>query len=413
MSIDGRIAKEIKKKNERRIEESSGNSFLGASLFEPVAPKKPIEFGFDKNDVNSFEFPIAIGNTIYEIKRDGFGIDVIIDDEIRLFSLNGNRWNLDCFPELHNGLKQLPRGYYRGEVFGLSPNEFCRFTALQEFMAIQKRPKMNVEDNLHEIVERYPLRLEFFDILRHEDSSMLLKPFWKRRKLLEQIVPIEKHIGLVPQLKAESKDDLLSIFTWALEKGYEGLVGKDLESHYIPGSRDTDWIKLKNFTTVDLAVLGFYETDSSLKAGKPFSAVLVGSYNKKTGKFETLAKIKIGKKDDAVKIGELVSKAIHTNCKYDSIFKDHSSIIFNPMIAKENKKIPFKLIDYGADDNIIILEIQILDVTYSENWHSCGLNEDEKKAHSLRIPTFVQIRSDKNKHQDVTSTEEIRSLHFG
>ena len=71
---------------------------------------------------------------------------------------------------------------------------------------------------------------------------------------------------------------LFLLYSFAIKNCY-------LNSLYLPGSRTDDWIKLKEFLTLDLAVLGLYETESSSKNEKLFSSMLVGTYNSKSGKF--------------------------------------------------------------------------------------------------------------------------------
>lgn len=75
----------------------------------------------------------------------------------------------------------------------------------------------------------------------------LLRPYvrWKAHsmQLSEQVV-VEPH----PQGKPPSEDHTIEIMNWldrAMAKGYEGVMLKSLNAPYVPGSRDTDWQKLK------------------------------------------------------------------------------------------------------------------------------------------------------------------------
>ena len=79
---------------------------------------------------------------------------------------------------------------------------------------------------------------------------------------------------------------------------------------------------------------------------------------------------------------------------------------------KIKRKIPERIVSYNPND-VAIAEVQVLDVTYKDNWHSCGLEYDGKHAHSLRIPTFVQLRTDKTRQQDVTTTQQIHKFYTG
>jgi len=399
-SINHKMASKIlrerdKKQARRRRERIELKDF---DMKFPVAPKKPSEFKFDKDNIDSFEYPVAIGNRVIEKKSDGYCVLLSVNNEIKMYSSNLNEWDIRCFPEVSGELVKLPHGYYHGELLGLKNAD--RFTSLDEYTAIQKRPKTNINDVTKELIEKYPLKIDIFDSLIIEDKAMLSKPLVKRRAVLEDMIEETEHVNLIHQWKVNNKEDLQKLFLWAIDNNYEGLIAKDPLSFYVPGSRDNDWIKLKEFLTLDLAVLGFYSTESSKRLGKPFAAVLVGSYNTETCKFETVAKVKIG----AIKKQEEIYQRIkHLLCdKADNV-------VFSPEMLKIKKKIPEKVVKYGSD--IVILEVQTQDITYNGNWHSCGL--ENEKAHSLRLPTFKQLRKDKTRISDVTTTQQIHDYYFG
>ncbi|MBI2129386.1 hypothetical protein HYU07_04055, partial [Candidatus Woesearchaeota archaeon] len=371
-----------------------------------IAPKKVAEFSFDKNDATTFHYPIAIGNTIAEKKSDGFCVLLSIDrkcnEKIKMFSSSLNEWNPECFPELTKGMLKLPSGYYHGELLGLPTHE--NFTSLDEFTAVENRPKTSAKNLTKELIEKYPLKLDIFDALIIENRPLLSRQLKVRRAILEEVVDRTKNLSLIQQWDMTNKEGLQQLFLQAISNNYEGLVAKDPLSFYVPGSRDSDWIKLKEFLTLDLVVLGFYETPESRKAGKPFSAILVGSYNGETGKYETLAKVKVSAKKDQEDICKKARNIVNVNGDYEKTVNAHGGIAFNPSMSKIKRKIPERIV--GMQDPVIV-EVQVQDITYSDNWHSCGLGYDNERAHSLRIPTFKQIRKDKTRIEDITTTQQI------
>jgi ATP-dependent DNA ligase len=376
------IKQEIKKKEERRKKEK----IQDFDTHFPVAPKKPCEFKFEKEDTVSFEYPIAIGNTIAEKKSDGFCVHVYKTmNDIKLYSSQSNEWNPECFPEIIKGLAKQPNGYYHGEILGINPGT-GRFTSLDEFTAIQKRPKLNSSDLTRELLETYPLKLDIFDVLVMDNKILAKNPLSERRYALEQRVQQGKHINLIQQWNVGNKEELQKLFLDVIDMNYEGLIAKDPDSLYIPGSRDTDWIKLKEFTTLDLAVLGFYSTPES--------------YNSDTKMFETVAKVKVGSKTDQ---DEIYSKVSHL------LTDKANNIVLNDAMYGIERKIPEQIVQYASD--IAVIEVQTQDITHSETWHSCGL--ENGKAHSLRIPTFKQVRKDKSRVQDVTTTQQIKEYYAG
>jgi ATP-dependent DNA ligase len=235
------------------------------------------------------------------------------------------------------------------------------------------------------------------------NKSLLYLPFAERRSVLEETLLESQHVNLAKQLHVANASETHSTFLDAINNHYEGLIAKDPCSLYVPGSRDNDWIKLKEFTTLDLAVLGIYETAESIKAGKLFSAILCGSYNTDLNKFETVVKVKVGAVED--------QEQIYSRIK-DSLWEvnDSKLILFNPDMYKIQRKIPKKIVEYTRS-NIAIVEIKTLDVTYSHNWHSCGLSYDTIHSHSLRLPTFVRLREDKTKRSDITTSQQMHNLY--
>ena len=66
--MNAKAKREIVKKEKRRPEEFELASDFQMSLDSPVKPKKPNEFNFDKEDIDSFSYVTDIGNSILEKK---------------------------------------------------------------------------------------------------------------------------------------------------------------------------------------------------------------------------------------------------------------------------------------------------------------------------------------------------------
>ena len=102
---------------------------------------------------------------------------------------------------------------------------------------------------------------------------------------------------------------------------------------------------------------------------------------------------------------------METGSVYENAVKAYDKIIFNPSMQKIKRKIPDKIVKYDSSNNLAVIEVQTQDVTYTENWHTCGLDYDNKRAHSLRIPTFKHLRKDKSKIQDITTTQQVHEYY--
>ena len=79
-----------------------------------------------------------------------------------------------------------------------------------------------------------------FDVLELGGKDLRKEPLRKRRKLLEELVVGARMILPARRLS----DNGLKAWTQAVHRGYEGMVGKDPESPYVPG-RTLKWLKVK------------------------------------------------------------------------------------------------------------------------------------------------------------------------
>jgi bifunctional non-homologous end joining protein LigD len=85
-----------------------------------------------------------------------------------------------------------------------------------------------------------PPMLMVFDILHHSGRDLTNRPLNERRRRLEDLVAGGERILPVRRLAANG----LEAWQEVLEKGYEGMVGKDDGSFY-PGGPTKLWLKVK------------------------------------------------------------------------------------------------------------------------------------------------------------------------
>lgn len=182
-----------------------------------------------------------------------------------------------------------------GEVVAI--NEATgRYLAFQVLM--HRRRKHGIKN----AVKNYPVSFFCFDILHSLGEDLTMKPYKKRREILEQALRVGGMIHLVPR---ELTDDPMKIDRFmqkALAKGCEGLVIKNIDSPYRAGAREFSWIKLKReytagFTeTFDLVIIGaFY--GRGRRVGK-YGAFLLAAYDAVGDKFKTVCKIGTGFTDE-------------------------------------------------------------------------------------------------------------------
>jgi ATP-dependent DNA ligase len=173
----------------------------------------------------------------YEPKYDGFRAIVFVEGEPTMIQSRGGKPLQRYFPEL-----RFPPGRYvvDGEIVIDDPE------GGQDFGALQNRIHP-AKSRIDMLAEQTPAHYVAFDLLAFEDESWLDRPFEERRAKLETLAPSELTVTPLTRDPAEAEP-------W-LRSG-EGVVAKDLRSHYRPGER-VGMAKIKRVRTIDAVVAGW------------------------------------------------------------------------------------------------------------------------------------------------------------
>lgn len=198
---------------------------------------------------------------LFEPKWDGFRCLAYLEKQgTRLQSRNG----VDLtghFPELsrlHRQIMSIP-AVLDGEIIVFHEGREL-FHVLQQKM--RKAPKTSPDPR------EIPALFIAFDILYCQGESLLHLPLEKRKLLLSQSVTTNEYL-LVNGYVQEAG---VAFFQAAVVQGREGVMGKKLDSPYLPGKRTRLWVKIKPLRTVEAIVIGFipkpYRTFASLALGQ-------------------------------------------------------------------------------------------------------------------------------------------------
>jgi ATP-dependent DNA ligase len=174
---------------------------------------------------------------VYEPKWDGFRALAFVDgDDVFLQSRNGKPLRR-YFPEL-----TFPPGRY------VLDGEIVLFDAdgRQDFDALGQRVHP-AESRIRMLAERTPTRFIAFDLLAHEDASLLDLPQHERRARLEALV--DAPVDLTPMAV-----DPADAQPWL--QGAEGVIAKERDAPYRPGER-VGMVKIKRVRTMDAVVVGW------------------------------------------------------------------------------------------------------------------------------------------------------------
>jgi DNA ligase-1 len=285
------------------------------------------------------------------------------------------------YPDIVEGLKKQVRKecILDGEMIAVGRDG--KYLPFQE--TVQRKRKYDIL----EMMAQVPLKYFTFDILSLEGENLLDKPNKARWGKLEKTVRKGEVIKLMPRILVHSEKEIADYFYAAIKCGTEGIFVKRLDAGYKSGSRDFNWIKYKKSydqtgeaDTIDAVVMG-YDAGEGKRSGFGIGGFLIGVYDKKNDKFQTIAKIGTGLKDDEW-------RELYTKCKtYNLKFKPENYEVSKQMEC-----------DFWVKP-VMVVEIKCDEITKSP-MHTTG--------YALRFPRLVSFRE--IKVEEAATPDEIKRL---
>ncbi len=98
----------------------------------------------------------------------------------------------------------------------------------------------------------FEFRPYIFDILLFNGQPIYRLPLHERHRILRETLPGDL---IVASLENPTICELRDFFKRAINQGHEGLMIKNIESPYRPGSRGKHWLKVKKKITLDLVII--------------------------------------------------------------------------------------------------------------------------------------------------------------
>ena len=202
----------------------------------------------------------------YEPKWDGFRCIVFRDgDDVTLGSRNEKPLTR-YFPELVEALRrELPaRCVLDGEIVIAGPRGL-------DFDALSQRIHP-AEKRIRQLAESTPASFVAFDLLAHDDTSLMETQYAQRRKALEKL--LSKSGPPVHVTPATQDPDVAADWFARFEgAGLDGVVAKPSDLHYLPDKRVM--LKVKHQRTADCVVAGF----RTHKDGAGVGSLLLGLFD--------------------------------------------------------------------------------------------------------------------------------------
>ncbi|MEK7285767.1 MAG: ATP-dependent DNA ligase [Nitrospirota bacterium] len=330
-----------------------------------------------------------IGRCSVEIKYDGFRCQAHKkENEVILFSRNQERTTL-MFPEIVEAIQSVFHGHdiiLEGEALAVNETTGEAFP----FQVTMQRKRKH---DIALLAKTVPLKFFLFDLLYLDGEDYTQYPYHARRNKLISLLPKHPVLEISEAIETEDPNAVSLFFNDVVERGYEGIVAKRLESLYTAGSRNFNWIKLKRSykgemtDTLDLCIVGyFFGKGARTKFG--IGTILVAAYDKEEARFKTLSKIGTGFTE---------AELIALKGLLDPISIPEKPKTLDAKIVPDVWVVPKFVVTVTADE-----------MTRSRS-HTANQDADGVGL-SLRFPRVKGfIRNDKG-HEDSTTTAEIATL---
>jgi len=198
---------------------------------------------------------------------------LIIKDGDRV-EMRGRSWINDYaprFPEIVAEIRKLP---VQAAVLDSELTFFKKGTGKDVFLTALAGP---------EAKKPYTAKAMVFDVLYVEDYDVKNLPFTDRQEVLLDMVPDElSHVDVVKTVTKGKK----AYFEKLKKMGGEGVILKERKSPYREGERTSEWLKVKNWRSVDAVVVGY--THGKGVRAKTFGSLILAERDK--GKWRYIGK---------------------------------------------------------------------------------------------------------------------------
>lgn len=289
--------------------------------------------------------PFDSSEYTYEIKWDGYRCIAFLDSYTKLQSRNLKDLT-PIFPELVN-LHQHSHQHgciIDGEIITLRSGK-------PSFTDLQKRGQLRAENQIKIAAKTNPVLYVVFDILYHNDCSIINEPIENRREILLNNFSESNEFVFSKAIDGSG----LNFFEASSKLGLEGVIAKKKASIYLPGKRVKYWQKFKKKCRGTFVICGFTLKPSS--RGN-LSALILGAYQQ-----------------ELLKLFGMVGTGFT---------QDELIILENELTKIKTQICPFTGTALVQKNTVWIKPVIVCEVEYLE------LTEDG----NLRHPSFKKVRSD-------------------
>jgi DNA ligase-1 len=243
------------------------------------------------------------------------------------------------------------------------------------FQSISQRIKRKYD--IQEIAEKFPVEINVFDVLFCEGKSLLKIPFIERRNILKRIITeIPHELKMAEQLITEDNAAAEKFYKSSLDAGNEGIMVKNLQGIYKPGSRVGFGVKVKpTMDTLEVVIVGAEWGEG--KRGQWLASFVVAVRDPETNSFLEIGRVGTGIKE---KVEEGVS------------FEQLTQLLQPLIIEEKGREVAVK--------PEIVIEVDYEEIQKSPTYSS---------GFALRFPRLVKLRTDRSA-EDINTVEDVAML---
>ncbi len=312
------------------------------------------------------------GEIALEFKYDGFRMLINKDEsgKIRIFTRRLDEVT-NQFPEV----KEYVKKFVNANTFIIDSEAVGYDKKTKKYLPFQSiSQRIKRKYDIQKVAEEFPVEINAFDLLYLDGKSLIQEPFKDRSIKLRKIIKDEKFkFRSSEQLITSNLKDAEKFYQKALEEGEEGVMIKNLESPYKPGSRVGFMLKLKPAVNeFDLVVVGA-EYGTGKRAG------WLTSFDLACRDPDTGELLEIGK----------VSTGIKEKSEEGTSYENMTELLKPLIISEKEKNIKVK--------PQIVLTVIYQDIQKSPSYAS---------GYALRFPRFSTLRADRDVG-DIATIEEI------
>jgi DNA ligase-1 len=361
-----------------KIAKTSGLKGLKEIEITVGKPLKVMLYPKSANIAEAFERvgrPAAI-----EFKYDGFRIQIHKSKgKVRLFTRRLDEVS-NQFPEVVRYAEKL----IDGKSYILDAEAVGFDVKTKNYIAFQNiSQRIKRKYDIDKMSKQFPVEMNVFDIISFEGENLLKKSFRERRKIIEKIVkPDPYKLVVAKQLVTSDDGEAEKFYNAALESGNEGVMFKNLDGIYKPGSRVGYGVKVKPvMESLDLVIVGA-DWGEGKRSGW-LTSLTLACYNPDTAEFLEIGKVGTGMKEK-VELG--VS------------FEQITSLLKPLIISEKGRKVMVK--------PALVVEVNFEEIQKSPTYSS---------GYALRFPRVIRIREDRSPDEcsDLALVEDLYSTQRG